>query len=195
MKTILIDYDGVIVDWNKAALKSIGLDDTEPELRKKLVESTYGIEDAIPNFREAFDAIDRSGPDFWANLEVLPWGHLLISIATNLTAPMLDEAAVAICTSPGRWTGAGTGKMIHQKKHFTDIPLIICKEKQLLAAESKFLVDDKPEAVHKFMAFGGEAFLWPNQYQLMEMSHDKDFLAETLVNLTKRFERFLWQKK
>ena len=168
MRTVYLDLDGVITNWNKAALKLIGMDDEEPQLKEMLRDADYGLENVIPGFREAMEKVDRSGPEFWQNLQLMPWARDLISYLKGKCPGVHPrERHLVFVTSPGRWTGAGTGKMVWHQEYFPDVPLCICKEKYLLAASNKLLVDDKPSAITEFDEAGGKTFLWPNQYALM----------------------------
>ena len=172
MKTIYLDIDGVIADWNKAALNLIGLNDEDPELRKTLEKADYGLENVIPGFHEALDRVDRSGSEFWENLTLLPWANDLVNYlklkakSQQLIQDNTRGLSLMFVTSPGKWTGAGTGKMKWLEKHFPDLPYAICKDKYLLAAHDKLLIDDKPSAIRLFDKAGGTGFLWPNQYHI-----------------------------
>ena len=83
MKTIYLDVDGVLTNWNRAALKLIGLDDTDPDLLQRLANGNYGdtndLEAVIPEFKNQWAKVDRGGYEFWANLELLPWAKDLVS--------------------------------------------------------------------------------------------------------------------
>lgn len=172
---IFIDFDGVISDWLKAACESNGLD--ENKYKNQLKNSGVWLDHFIDE-EKMWKNILKEGVDWWANLDLLPWAKKLVDTAQSF-------GNVAFLTSPGNIykhtevaSHAAAGKVLWANKHFKNIPLIIAHKKELLATYNSILIDDSTEKIEKFEKSGGNVFLWPNQYKIIDDESINDVLKE-----------------
>jgi hypothetical protein len=71
---ILLDVDGVLMNWTAAAAKLWGT--TEEELYKTWTKGDFGIDKALKVTEdEMWQKIDAAGDKFWSELEEYPWAH------------------------------------------------------------------------------------------------------------------------
>ena len=151
---ILLDSDGVIADFVRAALRLHGSALTPADLTSYHLEPQMGI---TPT--EFWRGINGAGPEFWANLEPYPWFSQLYN---GLKA--IDR--VMIVSRPGwSWQSYAGKKMWFDRmfgERFRDICLI--KDKDLLARPTRVLVDDAPQNIASFLAADGEACLFPQPW-------------------------------
>lgn len=129
---VLLDLDGVIVDFVSSALKSHGREEPHDSVTSWNFYEAWGMTDS-----EFWAPL--KGREFWANLEPYPWGVELyrkvaeILPVTITSAPSVDEE----CT---------IGKYDWVKKHLGVTPdeCMMGKRKHLLAHPLHVLVDDSP---------------------------------------------------
>ena len=186
MKVAYLDLDGVLVNWDKAAmdlfLKELGLPATH------VPQQTY---DELPELiaadrditlRQAMNIewarIDELGPRFWEELEPYEMGFTLYE-------ELWAVAPVIFVTSPSLSPDSAAGKMLWLQKHrrrlmacrgntqwkggrfpvkYVTRAFAICPEKALLAGPDKVLIDDKPKNINRFEAWGGTGVLWPQPW-------------------------------
>ena len=189
-KTILlkIDMDGVVTNWVKGCCETCGLDPENKKLRNE-IKSGKDMQDIEMNSlteEEMWDKILEIGSSWWENLDVLPWANKLIKMLSK-------HGEVAFLSSPGNLNQhprsvaeASKGKMEWIYKHFKEIPVILCHAKYLCASPNSILIDDSQKKIDKFVEYGGKAFLWPNQYKLMDGDID---VEETLKELEEQIEK------
>lgn len=166
-KQVLIDLDGVVVNWTKAAMGLCGIDANEPAVVETLLRE-YDAIDALVGWKTLADHINGAGVDYWVNLEFLPWGQQLVQLAIN----KVGKENVAFCTSPGRFPHAPTGKFLWREKNYRDLDIVITKSKHLLARPGTLLIDDDFRQIEKFHSNGGSTYMWPNQYILRKSGVD-----------------------
>lgn len=150
--------DGCIYNWMKSGLSILGVDENDPS-HFEILSTEHDAPDIICGHQRVYDLIEQSGYQFWANLELFPWSK-------SLFYQLQQIAPVTFLTSPGGWIDAGKGKAIALKRDFNVSDFILTRAKNTIANANCFLVDDKPENIHKFIENDGSAFLWPNQYIL-----------------------------
>lgn len=175
---IFIDLDGVIVDWSGGMLKLFNADANDPKLRPLLLNGDK-IDDVFGGWDEVSRAVANRGPEFWTDLEFLPWGEKLIETVVTYFGATHD---IAFLTSPGKFPSAGAGKMQWLLDNYPDMNLIICKYKHLCASPNAVLIDDAAYQIDPFIANGGFGILWPNQYKIIDnISKPADVLIDNLV--------------
>ena len=140
---ILLDMDGVVVDFVSGALRLHGLKRPEP---------------VAWNFYEqlglsADDFYAPMGPAFWADLHWTQEGR-------DLLRELEARDEIVLCTSPLRTRGCVEGKERWIRKHAPEYwnRVAFLGEKFLLAGAGT-LIDDSEANVEAFRAAGGRAIL------------------------------------
>jgi len=171
-RSVFIDLDGVMVDWYGGAANLIGDPNifrdiylTDPDARSKAVN--------LIQQHDVWPKINSEGPEWWANLNPLPW-------AEELWLTMKKMGKVCVCTSSGNLkkyastaSASSAGKCLWMSKHLPQEDrnhFAICPRKHLLAHPDAVLIDDFKRNTREFSAAGGFGLLWQNQYKLLEMS-------------------------
>ena len=175
---IFLDLDGVVVDWIGGSCKVTGLDTEEKENRKRLkkgdrIYNILGISE-----KEMWKKIDAT-ENWWEDLELLPWGKKLYDALSRV-------GSVCFLTSPSDNSNSFSGKAEWIKKYFPNTEFLIGKPKEFCAAPNSILVDDSDHKINKFRKWKGNAFLWPNQYKIMDGDVDID---ETIDELLEKISR------
>lgn len=150
MKRVFLDMDGVLANFTGGVDKAHG---------KQLDWTRW--DGGIENREEFWSPIYHKvgAVDFWSNLEPLPWGHRLISIAVSLVG--IDN--VYILSAPHREPCA-TPKIQWVKKHFPiikDENIIIGRDKNIVAKWDHLLIDDREETMAGFTKEYGKFILFP----------------------------------
>ena len=179
---IFVDMDGVMSNWLKGCCEVCKIDSNSKEFRDATKD---GIE--VPDIKsnnitqaEMWDKIVQIGSSWWKELDLLPWANKLHDMISK-------HGEVAFLSSPGNLNKfpesvaeACKGKMEWIYKYFKDTPPILCQAKYLCASPNSILIDDSAKKVDEFIEYGGKAFLWPNQYSLMDGEIDLDETLEEL---------------
>ena len=138
---ILVDMDGVLTDFNKAAyLEASKMFPDAPDVKPMERAHFYLEEDYPKEFRAGL----RKIPDlsyFYTSLEPIPGG---LEALTVLSGAGHD---VRICTSPSisNYLGCVSGKFMWVHRYFGDTWLkrmIVTKDKTIIGGD--ILIDDKP---------------------------------------------------
>jgi len=173
----MLDIDGCVSAWLKAACDACGLDINDPKIRKPLKDGKLLHDVANISEEDMWDKINANGIKFWSELELLPWAKELY----NRTSKLAD---VCFLTSPGRLTKsaayAAAGKILWVDKHFATTKILIGYNKEFCASKNTILVDDSDSKINKFLEHGGNVFRWPNDLKLLDKEVD---LEETLKRL------------
>lgn len=168
-----VDMDGVLFDWEGAALKLFGL---KPNTYKKGVPiaEQMGISKS-----KLWKQIDRTGRKFWASLDPYPWAEAMIAELSRI-----DE--VFILSSPSLDPSSCAGKLealqkFFGKKNYRDYLFSNCK--YLLAQDGRTLIDDKEKHVDRFTRAGGYGILFPRPWNKAADKSDTAF--ETIMETVK----------
>lgn len=155
---VLIDMDGVLVDFARPALAQfgqLGVYDNWPP-------GEYDIEGVAGVPQDEFWAVlDNEGPEFWAGLPALPWALQLCYLVRN---KVLNGFHIA--TSPSRAPASSMGK-VHWLQKFFDPGFrryMLGSHKHLMAKPGVVLIDDSDEKCEKFIEAGGSAILFPQPW-------------------------------
>jgi len=172
---VMIDLDGVLVQWIGAVCGLSNIDINDEDIRAELKAGEYVCDLGIITEEDMWSKIEKEGTEWWENLELFPWTKKLVEEMEKL-------GQVYFLTSPGECTTAPSGKMAWIKKHFPDyITKFICvKDKWLCAAKNRILIDDSEKKIRKFREYNGHAFLWPNDLKLLDGDVDVDETIEKL---------------
>lgn len=159
--SVFLDLDGVLVDYLtgirealKMPIESIEYFINHPE------QYTLDLFDEAMGGEEKRKEIQNSLPfDFWYNLQKFPWADELI---TKLKA----NFPLCFLTSPGLSVESPKGKSKWQRDYYADIPIIIARNKWLIAGPNKALIDDDEFQSSSFNKHGGVSVKWTNQFLL-----------------------------
>jgi 5'(3')-deoxyribonucleotidase len=178
---ILLDLDGVIVDYDKAACKAHGLTVEAVNKHRYMGEWSLvrplGIALGIEHFTiDAFwEPIHALGPEFWQGLELLDHARELLAL--------VDEYASEwyIVTSPCGRTNSYVGKYKWIKNFFGQQfkNFEITSHKFLMANPTTILIDDHDEGINKFHEAGGLAIVFPRAW------NSQHYYADNPLNYVK----------
>ena len=177
---IFLDMDGVVADWEGAAIRAVGLNPEDPDVRRVFYYNTsdgMALNKLVGN-DVLVPTIEKLGVDFWENLDILPWARELYHKLMRLD----HTAEVCFLTDPGNWPEFSViGKLRWLKRHFNSHHVLFGKPKWLAAHSGNFLVDDKVSNVEKFVSHGGQGFSWPHQYVLLDGKQRADDALREVV--------------
>jgi hypothetical protein len=153
-KTIFLDLDGVIIDWDGGAIKWFGLDKTHED---------------VTNWGKVFEWTGLSTPEFWENLDHrLFWEELGFLPGAKSILSMLNrvEANVCLLTSPALHTAGWRQNWIQENmpSYFYSKRYLIGPAKEFCAHENTWLIDDYDVTVSCFREAGGNAILYPQPW-------------------------------
>ncbi len=155
-KRVLLDMDGVLVDFFSAALRVHGREDLisgwpvgESDLARVLGLSTA----------EFWRPIDAAGSEWWLELEWYPWADELIELCNEL-------GGFVIATAPSRHSHSAAGKMQSLERRFGKAfrDYMMGPHKHLMAGSGMCLIDDREKLHTAFTAAGGAAVLFPQPW-------------------------------
>jgi 5'(3')-deoxyribonucleotidase len=154
---VLIDMDGVLVDFARPALAKFD----RLDVYDNWPPGKYEIEDIIGIPQDEFWAVlDNEGPEFWAGLPALPWALQLCYLVRNKVGNF------HIATSPSRAPASSMGKVYWLQKFFDPRfrRYMLGSHKYLMAKHGVVLIDDSDEKCKKFVEAGGSAILFPQPW-------------------------------
>ena len=162
-ETIFIDLDGVMVDCIGGYLKTVGKSISE-ELPKLLSDSWNSPADF-------WSTVEPYGPEWWENLEPLPWAQLLYDTTSRLTHVCFLSSPGHIIHHPRASAYAAQGKIMWCNKHFPDVPLLLGYNKHFCSNFHNYLIDDNVKQTTMFREYGGNVWLFPNQFGWWSREH------------------------
>lgn len=171
--TFLLDVDNVLADFNSAAVRAAKL-----KIDPNTIDTFYFYAGHIS--REEFDSAINSDPQFWINLDLLPWAKKLYLLLSG-------HGQVIFCTSPGRYRCADQ-KIDWLIRHGfllsrDTTEVVITANKHLLAKNQGYvLVDDSKEQLQAFADAGGHVIPFPQLWTVDEVVQDKLLFVERRVN-------------
>lgn len=153
---LLVDMDGVLVDFVTAALRLHGRMDVEENWPAGTWDfpTVLGISD-----REFWHPIHEAGAEFWASLTSYPWCDELLSL-------IADSGNWSILTSPSHDPYCSAGKIRWLQERFGRgfRNFLVGPPKWLCARPDQLLIDDNDSNVRNFRARGGQAILFPQPW-------------------------------
>lgn len=152
---IILDMDGVLAEFDKAACRVHGLpSDTVPENWNWYSE--FGITD-----EEFWAKIHALGDSFYRDMVTpYPWAQNVVELVRSA-----DDFVVM--SSPSNDPAGYAGKKIWLDKHVPGLDpkqLIVGSAKHLLAGPDRLLIDDGPHNIEAFVKAGGCAFTFPQPW-------------------------------
>lgn len=150
---ICLDLDDVLVDFEGGVEKLMLGSKIEDVEEQKQFWNVISFDEETRG--RMWEFINKGGPDWWANLEKLPWANDLLSAAKSAC----DE--VVILTSPGATEGAAIaaqGKVRWSIKEFGSNVLCMTSKKYICANKNTLLIDDLKKFIGPWEDSGGIAF-------------------------------------
>jgi len=178
MRHILLDMDGVFYDWIGEVCRVLGVDTAQPKYRQTMKKDPSAFDKMVGR-----SIIDRTvaslGSDFWVKIPMFPW-------ANDLYKALKPLGEITFLTDPRYYLDSPKGKMIAIRRDFKTDSIMIGSKKHLCAVPHSILIDDKVENIKKFRKASGAAFLWPNQYKLVDGDIDvKGVIAKAIEAVNK----------
>lgn len=159
-KHILLDLDGVIVDFLAGAMEMMNVAYDKKYKPSEYVDlhGKFGINDLYGVSEKEFWEVLSYDDRFWENLRPTPYGEKLFYWLKGI-------APVTICTAPNLDPECASQKLRWLKKHLkVDIrDVVMCTKKYLLAGNG-ILIDDNSKNCDEFTKAGGEAILVPSEW-------------------------------
>jgi len=177
-KLILLDLDGVLVDFVSGCLKALGRNEKHDDVKSWNFYKEWGISD-----KEFWGKC--STPGFWYNLELYPW-------AKEFYKSLKDYGDVIISTSPSSDTLCVQEKIAfcQDKLGIKSRNMMVGSRKELLARPGRILIDDYVENINNFNKNGGTGLLFKQPWndgidrnQIFELiKNQQDFASYRIIN-------------
>lgn len=155
-KLILLDMDGVLVNWKEAAHSLHGkiLDESSWPAGQYECHEVLGMSED-----DFWEPIHKAGYAWWAGLAPHEWAFDLVQLC-------MKYGDIGISTSPCKRGHSACGKSIWIQHYLPALArrMMIGAPKEWLAAPGRILIDDSDKKVKKFMAAGGRAILFPQKW-------------------------------
>jgi 5'(3')-deoxyribonucleotidase len=176
IKKILLDLDGVLVDFVGGACELHGVDDPYASGEADAA-GEYDVIKLLGMRAQTFWA--PMGYEFWANLK--PYAHLRRVV--DLAESAVGAENICILTSPPLTAGAVEGKMAWIRKHLPDYRrrFLVGPAKEFCAAPDHLLIDDYQRNIDRFCGAGGQGLLFPAPWNDL---HAQDAVAAVEQVLT-----------
>ena len=167
-KTIILDLDGVLVNFYHAAMRSWGL---SPNLVDYDVSCGWDIIKAMNVQRTAMGAKARiTGNMFWGGFDkefwaTLPWYDHARTFLAGLER-LVGQENITLCTSAAYDSDCAGGKVEWINTHMKNYrrQYFIGCQKFRLANPNAILIDDADHNVRAFRAAGGSCVLVPRPW-------------------------------
>lgn len=173
MKRIILDIDGVLVDFVKGASLVHGFDPS--------IIDTWNFFNKIGiSESEFWGKIDEHGPEFWSDLEDFEWTDELLSECFK------HCQGTTLVSSPSNHHHSviGKKKWIKDKLGHGFKQYLLGSYKEACAHDDSILIDDSDANCEKFLDAGGKVILFPqpwnqNSYLVNDrIGYTKDLLME-----------------
>lgn len=168
---VLLDMDGVLVNFVKGALKAHNINISVNDFYKGH-EGEWNIVPIIQKYIPGFTDNKFWEPmndEYWANLEPMEDFEEILSLLEE----RFDRSSITICTSPSENEGCIPGKRRWIKKYMPShyhrtYAQNFGPKKWLMAHRRHILVDDHNKNCREFVDYGGHAAsvprLWNSNY-------------------------------
>lgn len=175
MKLVLLDLDGVIVDFVSAALAVHDSPLSHDDVSQWDMAALMGIHED-----ELWRPIDVEGPHFWQRLDKYPWADEVIR-ACRKAAPEF-----CIATTPSRSPHSTAGKIAWLQGEFGEKfrDYALTPRKHHMARPDTLLVDDSNDNCAKFVDNGGRAILFPQPW-----NQNRQFVPDRMEWFLRMLER------
>lgn len=172
--TLLIDMDGVVVDFVRAACAALNdfngdfsIDDGQ--VVRDWDSAHYSLERQLGISTDSlWEAIDWQGELFWKYMPTYPWTDALLG--------WLSDSGLRwyFCTTPSRSGASASGKVQWMQRtmgtRFRDY--IITPHKHLVAAPNRLLLDDREQTVAAFKKRRCPVVMFPQPWNSLGLVAD-----------------------
>jgi 5'(3')-deoxyribonucleotidase len=156
---ILLDVDGVLVDWATRCFEVCGV--TKEEGYSRWAPGSFEIMEALGMTEEKmWENIQAKGSDFWEFLDDYHWAKKLYDHCKTI-------APTYFLTSPSHDTASHVGKINWMKRFTGDSKFrnyLLGPAKHVCARKNNLLIDDYDKNVKAFKAAGGSTILFPQYW-------------------------------
>lgn len=182
---VFIDMDGVLADFISASLGLFGCAHRGSKISgwdgMTKVVNDYGRQIGDITEQDFWNAIDDTGPEFWAHLPLMYGARALVDHVAESGCPF------SLLTSPSRHPNSLAGKGTWIRRNFPEMnrKTIYTPQKHLLAAPGRLLIDDGDHNVTPWREHGGTALHWvapPAEWRHNNIPNENDVDA-LLVSL------------
>lgn len=155
---IALDMDGVLVDWISDAMRVHGhvYEPATYPCGLYEVERHLGLDASA--FWKAIDA----APDFWQQLQPLPWLDRLLEWSVNHAASVIVLSSPSY--HPSSWSGKREWHLRHIAPRWPKVRLVLDQVKGERAKPGRLLIDDHVVNIEAWRRGGGEAWLFPQPW-------------------------------
>ena len=184
---LLVDMDGVLVDFDSGACKAHGVTleamnqrrtPGEWNICKPLGEAKRG--EAL-TLEEFWRPINRLSFTFWTGLRPLPWFKVMLDLMEQFSESY-------VVTAPSRNTGSLGGKLESLRTLTRDLEfdrMIPTPHKHVLAQQGVVLIDDRESTILNFEKCGGTGVLFPTLGNRL-YKHAADPMKKVIEQLEKK---------
>jgi 5'(3')-deoxyribonucleotidase len=174
---ILLDMDGVLADFVGEVEEIFNF-----PLAGKINEHDdfWSVLGQSPN--DFWNHKDINKTEFWENLAKYSWADELVSILHYYAKE------VHICSSPSLAVPAFSGKAKWIENHYPTLlgNIVLTRNKSLLANEDHILIDDSEVMVNNFRKAGGNAILFPQEWNA-----NKEFINDRIGYVSLELEKLM----
>lgn len=151
---IVLDMDGVLVDFCQAAYRTHGRTQAANEPAEFDFFEQWGM-----TADEFWEPINQRGPEWWRDIPIFPW-------AADLMEVVKSHVDFIVATASSHHGHSAAGKVEALQKIFGDKfrDYFITPRKWLLAAPDRILIDDNEENCDRFRMNGGWSILFPQPW-------------------------------
>jgi 5'(3')-deoxyribonucleotidase len=177
-KIILLDLDGVLIDFISGCLKVLGRHEKHDDIKSWNFYREWGISD-----EEFWEKC--SVPGFWYNLELYPW-------AKEFYSSLKKHGDVVISTSPSSHPLCTQEKIAfcQDKLGIKRRDIMVGGRKELMARPGRILIDDYIENINNFNKNIGTGLLFKQPWndgidrdQIIELvKNQQDFMRYRIIN-------------
>lgn len=149
MKTLYLDMDGVVADWDSAATRLIGQ-------QRRASDGRWSQEDWLRI---------RANPHFYRDLPLMPRADQLVALAREFRAGGWDLHFLTAIPRDNDHPWAFWDKIMWAQQHFPDIAVFFgpySEDKQAHTRPGDILVDDRSQNIREWQARGGRGILVEN---------------------------------
>lgn len=163
---IYLDMDGVLFDFVAAFGEVLNI----PDIHARLTPGVRNIASQIGMSEdEMWEKIGLHGFAFWQEMPEYPWSQELVDLVER------NSSEWFILSSPARSSDSLKGKIESLKLMFGERfrRYILTPNKRLLAGPNRILIDDHERHCTEFQNNGGQAILFPRQWNLHHAMADE----------------------
>lgn len=156
VKPIFLDVDGVLADFNSAAMDACEIDPDKVDFSKWSWFESAGI-----TYEQFWHWIELDDT-FWIDISPYHWAQTLVDLCRRF-------APVIFCTQPGRQSSGASQKIdwLRYQGFMGDKEndYIVCGDfKHMLAGSGGTLIDDRQKNIDRWRAAGGTAITFPQPW-------------------------------